>query len=129
MPFNKLHVPSHLPTETCHQINDLLHESLVKTCAVNPDDCFSTVARYAPENMILHPTFLGNRDAAATIVIDIILLAGRSDEQKEALYSDVRKRLKAIGFPPENSIIYLTENGPIDWSFSPKGSVKKVLGL
>ncbi len=128
MPFNKLHVPQALPTQTVHQINDLLHDSLVETCAVNPDDYFCLVSRYAPQDMILHPTYLGDRDVAATIIIDITLLAGRSDDQKEALYADVRTRLEAIGFPPQNSIIYLTENGPIDWSFSPTGSVKKLLG-
>ena len=129
MPLNKLHVPKDLPVEICHKINDLLHDSLVETCAVNPEDYFCIVTRYATEDMILHPTFLGERDVAATIIIDITLLSGRSDEQKEALYVDVRKRLKNIGFPSENSIIYLTENGPIDWSFSQQGSVKKVLSL
>lgn len=129
MPFNKLHVPSTLPAETCHAINDLLHDSLVETCGVNPDDFFCLVARYNSEDMILHPTFLGERDVAQTIVIEIALLAGGSDEQKEALYKDVRKRLGEIGFNPANSIIYLLENQPIDWSFSEAGSVKKVLSL
>ncbi|ABD55326.1 tautomerase family protein [Jannaschia sp. CCS1] len=129
MPFNKLHVPQSLPAETCRQINDLLHDSLVETCGVNAEDYFCLIARYAPDDMILHPTYLGQRDAAQTIIIDITLLAGRSDDQKEALYRDVRQRLAAIGFPPDNSILYLTENGPIDWSFSQDGSVKKVLGL
>lgn len=118
-----------MSVQTCRQINDLLHDSLVETCAVNPEDYFCIVVRYAKDDMILHPTYLGERDVAATIIIDITLLAGRTEEQKEALYSDVRMRLDAIGFPPENSIIYLTENGPIDWSFSQDGSVKKVLGL
>lgn len=36
MPFNKLHVPQALPTQTVHEINDLLHDSLVETCAVTP---------------------------------------------------------------------------------------------
>ncbi len=129
MPFNKLHVPQHLPVETCHAINDLLHDSLVETCGVNPEDYFCLVARYAPDDMILHPTFLGNRDPAATIVIEIALLDGRSDAQKEALFKDVRRRLRDIDFNPENSIIFLIENRPIDWSFSGAGSVKSVLGL
>ncbi|WP_227272412.1 tautomerase family protein [Roseobacter weihaiensis] len=129
MPLNKLHVPENLPARTCRQINDLLHDSLVQTCAVNPDDYFCIVTRYAPEDMILHPTFLGERDVTATIIIEITLLSGRSDDQKEALYVDVRKRLEGIEFSSQNSIIYLTENGPIDWSFSEQGSVKKVLGL
>ena len=129
MPLNKLHVPQDLPATTCRQINDLLHDSLVETCGVNPDDYFCVIVRYGQGDMILHPSYLGERDVDATIIIDITLLAGRSDQQKEALYGDVRRRLDAIGFPSENSIIYLSENGPIDWSFSSQGSVKRVLGL
>ena len=129
MPFNKLHVPQSLPAETCHAINDLLHESLVETCGVNPQDYFCIVSRYATGDMILHPSFLGNRDPSATIVIEIALLRGRSDDQKESLYKDVRRRLRGIGFDPGNSIMFLVENTPVDWSFSEAGSVKSVLGL
>ena len=129
MPFNKLHVPQHLSVETCHAINDLLHDSLVETCGVNPEDYFCLVSRYSADDMILHPTFLGNRDPASTIVIEIALLAGRSDAQKEALFKDVRRRLRGIDFDPANSIIFLIENRAIDWSFSEAGSVKFVLGL
>ena len=129
MPFNKIHAPKSLPAETCHAINDLLHDSLVETCGVNPKDYFCLVARYEPDDMILHPTFMGKRDATSTIVIEIVLLAGRTDEQKEALYKDVRRRLQAIEFNPNNSIIFLIENKTVDWSFSPAGSVKSVLGL
>ncbi|MCG8559648.1 MAG: tautomerase family protein [Hyphomicrobiales bacterium] len=129
MPFNKLHVPKHLSVETCHAINDLLHDSLVETCGVNPEDYFCLVSRYSSDDMILHPNFLGNRDPASTIVIEIALLAGRSDAQKEALFKDVRRRLRGIDFDPANSIIFLIENRAIDWSFSEAGSVKSVLGL
>ncbi|MDP2119770.1 MAG: tautomerase family protein [Hoeflea sp.] len=129
MPFNKLHVPSNLPVETCRAINDLLHDSLVDTCGVNPEDYFCLISRYPAEDMILHPTYLGKRDPASTVIFEIVLLAGRSDEQKEALFKDIRRRLRAIGFNPENSIVFLVENRPIDWSFSEAGSVKSVLGL
>lgn len=129
MPFNKLHVPQNLPAKTCHAINDLLHDSLVETCGVNPEDYFCLISRYPADDMILHPTYLGKRDPAATVIIEIALLAGRSDEQKEALFKDIRRRLRAIDFNPENSIVFLIENRPIDWSFSEAGSVKSVLGL
>jgi len=129
MPFNKLHVPTGLAVETCHLINDALHASLVETCNVNQDDNFCLITRYDPGDMILHPTFLGNRDPQSTIIIEIALLAGRSDAQKEALYKDVRDRLRGIGFEPDNSIVFLLENNPVDWSFSSAGSVKSVLKL
>lgn len=45
MPFNKLHVPQDLPAATCHAINDILHDSLVATCNVNPKRfCWCTAA-------------------------------------------------------------------------------------
>ena len=129
MPLNKLHVPNHLSVETCHAINDLLHESLVDTCGVKPDDYFCLISRYSADDMIFHPTFMGKRDPASTVVIEIALLGGRTDEQKEALFKDVRRRLGEINFDPANSIIYLLENNPIDWSFSGAGSVKSVLNI
>lgn len=129
MPMNKIHVPQELPSTTCHSINRLLHDSLVETCAVNPDDFFCLVTRYPPQDVILHPSFLGLRDTDETIIIEIALLGGRTDDQKEALYRDIRQRLGDIGLKPDNSIIYLLENQPIDWSFSSAGSVKSVLQL
>ena len=129
MPFNKIHVPRDLPVETCKAINDVLHESLVVTCGVNNDDFFALICRYDVEDMVFHPTFLGSRDPKATIVIEIALLGGRTEDQKEALFADFRRRLDGIGFDPANSIVYLLENNPVDWSFGPEGSVKKVLGL
>jgi len=129
MPFNRLHVPNDLSAEMCQAINTCLHESLVKTCGSNPQDDFCLVSRYNSLDMMYHPTFLGERDPKATIVVEITLLEGRDDAQKEALYREFRSRLDKIGFNSSNSIIFLTENRPIDWSFSPAGSVKSVLGL
>ncbi len=129
MPFNKIHVPKALPSELCRAINHQLHASLVEMCGVNPDDDFCLICRYEPDDMMFHPSFLGRRDPEATIVIEIALLGSRTDQQKEDLYKDVRSRLGKIGFKPENSIMFLIENGPVDWSFSEAGSVKSVLGL
>ena len=129
MPLSKLHVPNSLDDETCRAIGELLHTSLVETCGVNPDDNFCLISKYSTSEMIVHPTFLGKRDPENTIVIEITLLGGRNDGQKEALYKDVRARLASIGLEPNNSVIFLTENNAVDWSFSNAGSVKTVLGL
>ena len=129
MPFSKIHVPNHLPAELCQEMAEELHLSLVETCAVNPDDNFCLICRSAPEDRIIHPTFLGKRDPAEAIIVEIALLGGREEAQKEALYKDFRARLKKIGFEPNNSAMFLIENNPVDWSFSDAGSVKSVLGL
>ncbi len=129
MPLSKLHVPAGMPPELGRAVGEALHLSLVETCGVSPDDNFCLIARYAAEDMIVHPTFLGERDPAATVVIEITLLAGRSEAQKEALHVDIRQRLEGLGVAPGNVILFLVENGPADWSFSAAGSVKTVLGL
>ena len=129
MPFNTLHVPDHLPAQTCQAINAMLHACLVQTCGVHPDHDFCLVSRYAEQDMMLHPTFLGCRDPSNTIVIEIVLLGGRTDEQKEALYASVRQGLADMGFAPGNAIIFIVENRAIDWSFGEAGSVKRALGM
>lgn len=129
MPLSKIHVPQSLPPELCRLIAQELHLSLVATCGVHTDDNFCLVSRYQEEDMVIHPSFLGERDPLATMIVEITLLGGRSDTQKEAFYKDFRERLRGVGFEPNNSIIFLTENGAVDWSFSDAGSVKSVLGL
>ena len=127
MPFNKIHVPRELPAATCRAINDELHQSLVTQCGAHNDDFFCLVVRYDPDDMIFHPTFMGERDPENTIIIEIALLGGRSDMQKAELYKDMRERLDRIGIDARRSIMFLLENQPIDWSFSPEGSVQSVL--
>jgi|GEM_PF-602599 len=127
MPLSKIHVPESFPPALVSQIGQALHDSLVETCAVNPDDYFHYVHRYAAGDMQIHPTFLAPRDAARTLTIEVTLLAGRTDDQKEALYANLRDRLAALGLDPANAIVFLVENNAIDWSFTTGGSVKRVM--
>ncbi len=129
MPLSKLHVPKSLSAEKCERLTDELHASLVETCGVNQDDNFCLISHYSQQDMIIHPTFLGNRDPKSSIIVEIALLGGRTDEVKETFYKDFRVRMKEHGIEPNNIIIFLIENNPIDWSFSEAGSVKSVLGL
>ena len=128
MPMSKLHVPDSFSDELARSIAEALHVSLVETCAVNPDDNFCLISKYPPAAMVVHPTFLGTRDPARTLVAEVTFLAGRTDAQKEMLYRDFRARLSKLGVEPNNSIVFLVENTAIDWSFSPAGSVKSVIG-
>ena len=129
MPLSKLHMPDTFSHELSRSIGEALHTSLVETCGVNPEDNFCLISKYAASEMIIHPTFLGRREPEATMVVEIALLAGRTDQQKEALYRDFRARLSRIGVEPNNAIVFLVENRAVDWSFSDAGSVKSVLRL
>lgn len=127
MPFTKLHVPESYSSELCEALSQLIHDSLVETCDVDPDDFFCLVARYPQGDMFISPTFMGNRSSKSTVVVEILLLIGRSHDQKENLYKEIRRRIAKTDARPEDAIIYLIENREIDWSFSSAGSVRSVI--
>lgn len=124
MPLSKIHVPARISEGLRRALAEQLHASLVETCEVHEDDDFSLITAYSDGEMILHPSFMGDRDVHSTIIVEITLLAGRTETQKEALYQNFRVGLANLGLSPENAIIYLLENGPVDWSFSTIGSIK-----
>jgi hypothetical protein len=66
-------------------------------------------------------------DPTAYDAFRVRLSAGRNSATYRK--TDVRRRLNGIDINPANSIIFLTENKPVDWSFSEARSVKSVLGL
>lgn len=45
-----------------------------------------------------------------------MFLRGRSDAQKRARYRGVAERAHQIGLRPDDLLVALAENGPIDWS-------------
>jgi len=129
MPFAKINLPLEYDAQFGQSIAEELHLSLVKACGVHPDDNFCLISRSKDSERTIHPSFMGRRDPKKTVVIEITLLSGRADDQKEALYFDCRKRLEKLGVNGSDVIVYLVENRAIDWSFGPEGSVQKVRSL
>lgn len=129
MPFSKINLPSDFDAQFGQKIAQELHLSMVNTCGVDPDDNFCVISRSDASDHIIHPSFMGQRDPKRTIVMEITLLSGRTDSQKEALYSDCRNRLERLGINGSDVIVYLVENSAVDWSFGPVGSVQKVRSL
>ena len=116
MPLTRISVPQHLLPSQVKALAVAVQTGLVQTCDVPVDDCFQLITRFAAENMNLNSTF-GNmartRDAS---VVEITFLQGRTDEQKRALYRRVTDDAAAAGYKPDDIMIALTENAPIDWT-------------
>lgn len=123
MPFTKLHVPQSLNSNACRDLALCLHDSLVEICGVHPNDDFCLICRYADEDRLIEPEFLGPRDPLKTVIAEVTLLAGRTPDTKEALYRDFGDRIEARGFERRNAVIFLVENSRIDWSFGLLGSL------
>ncbi len=116
MPLTRLSVPAHLEARQVRGLADAVREALVACCAVPPGDRFQLVSRCAPEHMILDPHFGDVHRTADACVIEILFLAGRSDDQKRRLYKDLAARALGIGLAPDDLVVGLVENSRIDWS-------------
>ena len=125
MPLARISVPALLSLEKVQAIADAVHDGLVQTCNVPIDDRFQLVTRFAPELMILNPTFGNVSRSSAASVVEITFLRGRTDEQKLSLYKHIVNRCSASGIRGDDIMIALTENHPIDWSLGKGESFTK----
>jgi phenylpyruvate tautomerase PptA (4-oxalocrotonate tautomerase family) len=116
MPLARISVPAHLSQELITVLADAVQQGLVETCGVPLDDQFQLISRFQPDAMILNPTFPDMNRSADACIVEITFLRGRSDAQKRRLYARVVATAADAGFAPDDIMISLTENSPIDWS-------------
>lgn len=116
MPLTRISAPRHLTLNQVRALADAVQTGLVSTCKVPVDDRFQLIARFAPDEMILNPTFGGMNRTADACIVEITFLQGRSDDQKRALYRCVADEAVAAGFNADDVMIALSENASIDWT-------------
>jgi hypothetical protein len=95
---------------------DAVHEALVSTCDIPANERFQLVSRFADRDMIIDPTFPNMNRTADASIVEITWLAGRNAEKKRALYKAIVAGAVAGGFRPDDVMVALLENTPIDWS-------------
>jgi len=118
MPLVHIHLRAGKSPEYIRDLATGVHEALVATANVPPDDRFQIIHQHAPDAMIAHPTYGGVSRSADLIIIEITLNAGRSVEMKKALYAGIASRLmKSISVRPDDVVISLTEVTRENWSF------------
>ncbi|WP_049820159.1 tautomerase family protein [Bradyrhizobium japonicum] len=116
MPLARISVPTQLPIERVHALADAVHEGLVETCGVPPKDRFQLVSRYAPDLMVIDPTFPNVTRTAEASIVEVLFLEGRTIDQKRRLFRSITERAVRAGFSGDDIMIVLTENAPVDWS-------------
>jgi phenylpyruvate tautomerase PptA (4-oxalocrotonate tautomerase family) len=116
MPLSRLSVPVHLPPSRIRALADAVHESLVETCGVEPHNRFQLVSTYTPRTMFIDPTYGDVKRTPDGSIIEILLLEGRSAEQKRNLFRRIAERAADAGFAGDDVMIALIENVPDNWS-------------
>lgn len=116
MPLARISVPAHMTAEKVRTLANAAHEALVSTCNVPVNERFQLISRYAAQDMIIDPTFPDMERTADASIVEILFLAGRTAEQKTSLHHAIAAGAVAGGFRPDDVMVALVENEPIDWS-------------
>jgi phenylpyruvate tautomerase PptA (4-oxalocrotonate tautomerase family) len=90
-----------------------LHDAIVCALKVPPGDPAVRVVEHDPESFLL-PTSPSAVSELYTL-IEITMFAGRSPNAKRALYQQIVDRLGALGIPPADIVIVITESPLENW--------------
>ncbi len=107
-------------------IGEAVHRAMVETINVPADDRFQIFTEHSVEELVYDPDYLGVKRSDDLVVIQITLNAGRSLEQKRALYDAIARNLaRGPGLRSEDVLVGLVEVPKENWSFG-KGEMSYV---
>jgi 4-oxalocrotonate tautomerase len=117
MPLVRIALRRGKPVAYRRAIADAVHRAMVETINVAPTSRFQIITEHAPEDLIYDPTHLNIQRSDDVVFIQITLAAGRTPEQKRALY----KRMVALlaenpGLRPQDVFINLVDAPRENWS-------------
>lgn len=95
-----------------------VYEALREAFGVPEKDKFVVVHEHGPSEFVYDPSYLGVERDDDLVIIQITANAGRTLDQKKALYRAIADRLAANpGVAPRNVLINLVEVQKENWSF------------
>ena len=118
MPLVQISLREGKPDAYRRAIGESVHRAMVETINVPALDRFQVVTEHSPDSLIYDPTYLGIQRTDEVIFVQITLNAGRSTEQKRALYSRMTELLSnSPGVRSQDVLISLVEVARENWSF------------
>jgi len=116
MPLVRIsHAAGH-PPAFAEQLSKGVHDAMVETFDVPPDDFFQVVTEHTG-GLKVTSSFLGIAHGGAPVFVQITCSEGRSPEKKKALYATIVENLADAGVPRADVIINLVETKRENWSF------------
>ena len=109
MPFIRTNIPQDTSPATREAIVQGIHQALIDSIGMPPDELFNMVAGYAPGDFSYSRTFNRVSRSDRVVVIEITLRRGRSDAMKRDLYAAIARNLQATaGVDPADVFIFST---------------------
>ncbi|HUF35485.1 MAG TPA: tautomerase family protein [Gemmatimonadales bacterium] len=99
-------------------VGDAVHQAMVETIGVPPDDCFQVITEHSPDGLRYDPQYLGLARSDGVVFVQITLNAGRTVEQKRALYARIADLLaERAEVRRADVLVSLVEVPRENWSF------------
>jgi phenylpyruvate tautomerase PptA (4-oxalocrotonate tautomerase family) len=118
MPLVRIDLRQGKSPEYRRQIGDMVYRAMRETINMPEQDRFQVITDHSADGLIYDPSYLGINRTDDIVFIQITLNAGRTLEQKKALYARIAELLaKESGIRPEDVLINLVECSKEDWSF------------
>jgi phenylpyruvate tautomerase PptA (4-oxalocrotonate tautomerase family) len=118
MPLVRIDLRAGRSPAVCQAVGEAVHQAMVETLKVPADDRFQVITEHPPEGMVYDPGYLGIARSDGVVFIQITLNAGRSVEQKRALYARIAELAgRHAEVRAEDLLISLVEVTKENWSF------------
>lgn len=99
-------------------IGEAVHRAMAETINVPALDRFQVITEHSATDLIYDPTYLGIARTDDVVFVQITLNAGRTVEQKRALYARIAALLgENPGVRPQDVLVNLVEVPRENWSF------------
>jgi 4-oxalocrotonate tautomerase len=118
MPLVRIDLRQGKTPEYRRKIGDMVYRAMRETINMPEHDRFQVITDHPAEGLVYDPSYLGINRTDDIVFIQITLNAGRTLDQKKALYSKIAELLaQEPGIRPEDVLINLVECAKEDWSF------------
>lgn len=118
MPLVRISLREGKPPGYRRALGESIHRAMVETINVPLLDRFQVITEHPADGLIYDPTYLGIDRTDDVVFVQITLNAGRSIEQKRALYARMTRLLaEHPGVRPQDVLINLVEVPRENWSF------------
>ena len=118
MPLVRIDLAEGRDPDTVARIGDTVHAALVTTMGVPEHDRFQVVTEHPLRHLVVDREYLGIERTDGCVIVQITLNAGRTVEQKRALYAAIAEQLHArAGVRTEDVMVSLVEVAKENWSF------------
>jgi phenylpyruvate tautomerase PptA (4-oxalocrotonate tautomerase family) len=118
MPLVRIDVLEGRNGDEVRAVGEGVHRALIEAIGIPVLDRFQVITRHAPGHLIFDPENLDIPRTAGILFVQIVLTAGRTVQQKRALYAAIVRHLGADpGVRPQDVFVNLVEVAKENWSF------------